>query len=119
MPRMRWIDEVTKDLRSMGADLEPTRGQRSWRHVVGETKDHLGFQWPQKGEREMRKQVIRGTLEERRPLRRPRMRWIDEVTKDLRSMGADLELAEDRGSWRHMVVEAKDHLGFQWPQEQE
>ncbi|XP_054266900.1 uncharacterized protein LOC128989068 [Macrosteles quadrilineatus] len=61
--------------------------------------------------------VLRGIPEGRRPLGRPRMRWVDEVTKDLRGMGADLELAEDRRAWRHMVGEAKNHLGFQWPQE--
>lgn len=70
-----------------------------------------------RSEREMVKTVLRGQPEGRRPLGRPRMRWFDEVRKDLRSMGVELDLTEDRAAWRHMVGEAKNQLGFQWPQE--
>ncbi|KAG8300956.1 hypothetical protein J6590_063870 [Homalodisca vitripennis] len=39
------------------------------------------------------------------------------VEKDLRTIGATLEVAQDRGSWRDIVGEVKNHLGFEWPQE--
>ncbi|KAG8254907.1 hypothetical protein J6590_105859 [Homalodisca vitripennis] len=45
------------------------------------------------------------------------MRWSDQVEKDLRTIGATLEVAQDRGSWRDIVGKVKNHLGFEWPQE--
>lgn len=63
------------------------------------------------------KRVWMGQPEGRRPLGRPRLRWSDQVRQDLRRLGASLETAEDRQQWRHIVGEAKNHLGFVWPQE--
>ncbi|KAG8261225.1 hypothetical protein J6590_078395 [Homalodisca vitripennis] len=65
----------------------------------------------------MIKKVWRGEPEGVRPLGRPRMRWRDQVEKDLRTIGATLEVAQDRGSWRDIVGEVKNHLGFEWPQD--
>ncbi|KAG8297935.1 hypothetical protein J6590_025151 [Homalodisca vitripennis] len=65
----------------------------------------------------MIKKVWRGEPEGVRPLGRPRMRWRDQVEKDLRTIGATLEVAQDRGSWRDIVGEVKNHLGFEWPHE--
>jgi hypothetical protein len=48
-----------------------------------------------------------GKLEGRRPLGRPRHRWLDNIKMDLREMGWDgvdwLYLAEDRDRWRARV----------------
>ncbi|KAG8304583.1 hypothetical protein J6590_090243 [Homalodisca vitripennis] len=44
----------------------------------------------------MIKKVWRGEPEGVRPLGRPRMRWRDQVEKDLRTIGATLEVAQDR-----------------------
>uniref|UniRef100_A0A1B6HHE4 Endonuclease-reverse transcriptase n=1 Tax=Homalodisca liturata TaxID=320908 RepID=A0A1B6HHE4_9HEMI len=70
-----------------------------------------------RGKDKMIKKVWRGEPEGVRPLGRPRMRWRDQVEKDLRTIGATLEVAQDRGSWRDIVGEVKNHLGFEWPQE--
>lgn len=45
------------------------------------------------------------------------MDYIDEVKKDLKNIGAQVELAPDRRACMQLVGEAKDCAGFQWPQE--
>jgi hypothetical protein len=45
--------------------------------------------------------------EGKRPLRRPRRRWEDNINQDLREIGIDganwIQLAQDRGQWRACV----------------
>jgi hypothetical protein len=45
--------------------------------------------------------------EGKRPLRRPRRRWVDNIKTDLRNIGWDgvdwIELAQDRDQWRALV----------------
>jgi hypothetical protein len=45
--------------------------------------------------------------EVKRPLRRPRCRWVDNIKMDLREIGWDgihcIELAQDRSQWRALV----------------
>jgi ribosome biogenesis protein Nip4 len=51
--------------------------------------------------------ILVGRPEERRPLRRPRRRWEDNIKMDLRKIGfGDLDwihLAQDRDRWRALV----------------
>jgi hypothetical protein len=51
--------------------------------------------------------ILVGKPEEKRPLRRPRRRWVDNIKMDLRETGWDgidwLELAQDRDQWRAFV----------------
>jgi hypothetical protein len=48
-----------------------------------------------------------GELEEKRPLGRPRRRWVDNIKMDLGEIGWDgvdwFELAQDRDQWRALV----------------
>jgi hypothetical protein len=48
-----------------------------------------------------------GKLESKRPLGRPRRRWVGNIKMDLREMGWDdmdwIELAKDRDQWRPLV----------------
>jgi hypothetical protein len=54
---------------------------------------HIGYWW------EYRKK--------KRPLGRPRCRWVDNIKIDLRKMGWDgmdwIDLAQDRDHWRALV----------------
>jgi hypothetical protein len=51
--------------------------------------------------------VLVGRPEGKRPLRRPRRRWQDNITLDLREMGIDganwIHVAQDRVQWRAFV----------------
>jgi len=54
-----------------------------------------------------------GKLYATRPRRRgrPKMRWLDDVSMDLRKMGLNewKDTARNREAWRHIVEEAKAH----------
>jgi hypothetical protein len=51
--------------------------------------------------------ILVGKPEEKRPLGRPRCRWVDNIKIDLREIGWDgmdwIELAQDRDKWRALV----------------
>lgn len=42
------------------------------------------------------------------PLGRPRLRWLEQVNKDLSRIGGIVQMAEDRITWKGLVHEAKD-----------
>jgi hypothetical protein len=46
--------------------------------------------------------------------RKTKMRWLDDVSTDLRKMGIHKwrDTARDRETWRHIVKEAKAHPGL-------
>ena len=51
--------------------------------------------------------VLVGKPEGRRPLGRPRLRWVDNIRMDLQDVGCEymdwIGLAQDRDSWRKLV----------------
>jgi hypothetical protein len=51
--------------------------------------------------------ILLGKPEGKRPLRRPRRRWVGNIKMDLRETGWDgvdwIELAQDRDQWRAIV----------------
>ena len=55
--------------------------------------------------------VLVGKPEGKRPLRRPRHRWKDNIKMDLREVGRGgdwMELARDRDGWRALVNKVMD-----------
>jgi hypothetical protein len=48
-----------------------------------------------------------GNPEEKRPLKRPKLRWVDNIKIDLREVGWDgmdwIDLDQDRDQWRAVV----------------
>ena len=57
------------------------------------------------------KKMLYGKLYATRRGGRPKMRWMDDVSMDLRKMGVNewRDRARNREAWRHIVEEAKVH----------
>jgi hypothetical protein len=59
------------------------------------------------GERWNACRILVGKLKGRRPLGRPRHRWVDNIKMDLREIGWDvmywIDLAQNRDQWRSLV----------------
>jgi len=59
------------------------------------------------GEERVVYRVLVGKLEGRRPLGRPRRRWVDNIRMDLQKVGCRyfdwIGLVQDRDSWRTLV----------------
>lgn len=73
----------------------------------------MGGPCVEKGRTTIVNSVFQGTPAGRRPLGRPRMRWKDQVIKDINILGSLFEVTDDRIEWRRIVGEAKNRLGFQ------
>jgi hypothetical protein len=62
-------------------------------------------------ERGMHRMLV-GRPEEKRPLRRPRHRWKDNIKRDVQEIGGGggdwMELAQDRDRWRALVSTVKN-----------
>jgi hypothetical protein len=61
------------------------------------------------GEKRTAYRILVGKPEGKRPLGRPRRRWLDNIKMDLREIGWDgmdwIDLAQDRDRWRAYVNE--------------
>jgi hypothetical protein len=59
------------------------------------------------GEKRNACRILVGNTEGKRPLGRPRRRWVDNIKMDLRGIGWGgmdwIDLAQDRGQWRALV----------------
>jgi hypothetical protein len=59
------------------------------------------------GEKRNAYRILVGKPEGKRPLGRPRCRWVDNIKMDLREIGWDCEdwidIAQDRNEWRALV----------------
>ncbi|XP_073967395.1 uncharacterized protein [Choristoneura fumiferana] len=94
-------------------DVEDLVGEPN---IIGESKS-ARLRWlghvERMGEDRAAKRAYLGQPTGRRPIGRPRYRWLDEVRKDLCDMQvADWRLVvQDRNNWRSLVSEAKIQFG--------
>jgi hypothetical protein len=60
------------------------------------------------------KKMLYGRLYATRRTGRPKMRWLENVIRDLRKMGVNewRDRARNQEIWRHIVKEAKAHSGL-------
>jgi hypothetical protein len=60
------------------------------------------------GEKRNAYRILVGTPEGKRPLGRPRRRWVDKIKMDLREIGWDgvdcIDMAQDRDQWTALVT---------------
>jgi hypothetical protein len=64
------------------------------------------------GEKRNVYRILLGMPEEKRPLGRPRCRWLDNIKMDLREIGWDgmdwIDLAQNMEQWRALVNKVKN-----------
>jgi hypothetical protein len=67
----------------------------------------MGMACSTNGEERNAYRILVGNPEGKRPLGRPRCRWVDNIKMDLREIGWDgmdwIDLAQDRAQWRVLV----------------
>jgi hypothetical protein len=70
-------------------------------------EDEMGRACSTNGERRNVYRILVGKPEGKRPLGRPRCRWMDNIKMNLRERGWDgmdwIDLAQDRDQWRALV----------------
>ncbi|KAJ4449257.1 hypothetical protein ANN_00654 [Periplaneta americana] len=120
-PRHGWEDNIKMDLREVGYDdrdwINLAQDRDRWRAYVRAAMNLRNvksrrFRWAghvaRMGEPRNAYRVLVGRPPERkRPLRKPRHRWEDNIKMVLRAMGYDdrewINLAQDRDRWRAYV----------------
>jgi hypothetical protein len=78
-----------------------------WTKLHNLKKDEMGWACSTKGEKKNSYRILVGKPEGKRPLGRPRRRWVDNIKMDLREIGSDgadlMDMAQDRDQWRALV----------------
>ena len=89
-PRRRWVHNIRMDLQEVEC------GCMRWAGHVARTGEERGVY-----------RVLVGKPEGKRPLRRPRRRWVDNIRMDLQDVGCGcmdwIGRAQDRDRWRTPV----------------
>jgi hypothetical protein len=101
-------DEVTGNWRKLHNEkLHNLHSSPSIIRMVKSRKMRWAGHVARMGERKNAYRILVGEPERRRPLGRPRRRWVDNIKMDLREIGWDgidrTDLAQDRNQWRALL----------------
>jgi hypothetical protein len=103
------VDEVTGGWRKLHTvELRDLYSSPSMIRVIEWRSTRWAGHIARMGEERNAYRLLVGKLEGRRPLGRPRRRWLDNIRKDLGEVGwGDVDrigLAQDRDRWRALVI---------------
>ena len=109
-PRHRCVDNIRMDLQEVGCGymggIGLAQDRDRWRTVVSAVM-RLAGHVARMGEVRVVYSALVGIPEGKRPLGRPRHRWLDNIRMDLQKVGCGyvdwIELAQDRDRWRTLV----------------
>jgi hypothetical protein len=101
-------DEVTGDWRKLhNEELHNLYSSPNIITIFKSRRMRLAGHVARMGENRNAYRILVGKPEGRRPLGRPRRRWVDNIKTDLREIGWDgmdwVDLAQDRDQWRAVV----------------
>ena len=101
-------DEVTEDWRRMhNEELNDLCSSPNIVRVIKSRRMRWAGHVARMGEERWVYRILVGKPEGRRPLGRPRRRWVDNIRMDLQEMGCGymdwIGLAQDRDRWRTLV----------------
>ena len=105
-PRRRWVDNITMDLQEVRCGYMDWIGLANIVRVIKSRRRWAGHV-ARIGEERRVYRVLVGKPEGKRPLGRPRRKWVDNITMDLQEVGCGhvdwIGLAQDRDRWRTLV----------------
>jgi hypothetical protein len=101
-------DEVTGGWRKLhNEELHNLYSSPSIIRMIKSRRMRLAGHVARMGEKRNAYRIFVGTPERKRPLGRPRCRWVDNIKMVLREIGWDgmdwIDLAQDRDQWRALV----------------
>jgi hypothetical protein len=101
-------DEVTEEWRKLhNEELRDLYSSPSIIRIIKFEEDEMGGPCSTNGEKRNAYRLLVGKPERKRPLGRPRRRWVDNIRMDLREVGwGDVDwigLVKDRNRWRALV----------------
>jgi hypothetical protein len=101
-------DEVTGEWRKLhNEDLRHLYSSPSIIRIIKSRRMRWAGHVARMGEKRNSYRLLMGKPEEKRPLGRPRRRWVDNIRMDLGEVGwGDMDwigLAQDRNRWRDLV----------------
>jgi hypothetical protein len=100
-------DDVMGDWRKLHEELHNLYSSPKIIRMIKSKRMRLAGHVARMGETRNAYRILVGKTEGKRPLGRPRRRWVDNIKMDLRKIGWDgrdwIELAQDRDQWRALV----------------
>jgi hypothetical protein len=109
-------DEVTGDWRKLhNEELHNLYSSPSIIRMIKSRRMRWAGHIARMGEKRNAYRILVGKPEGKRPLRRPRRRWVDNIKMDFRVVGRDgmdwIDLSEDRDQWKSSCERGNEPWG--------